>query len=114
MRRPGPRHLSAAIEEFTAAAAPDTVLARVQAVWPRVAGPAVSAEAEPTGERAGTLILSCRSAGWAHELALLAPDLVRKLNAELEPSGSGPLKDLRVRAAGAPGGAGGPSRGRRP
>jgi predicted nucleic acid-binding Zn ribbon protein len=35
----------------------------------------VAAEAEPLSERAGTLTVTCRSAVWASELQLLAPDL---------------------------------------
>ena len=97
MRRAGPQHLSVALADFTARAAPATVLARVQAAWPRVAGKAVAAEAEPDAERAGTLTVRCRSAAWAHELTLVGPDLLSRLNAALEPSGPGPLKDLRVR-----------------
>ena len=114
MRRPGPRHLSGVIAEFRAEAAPDTVLARVQAAWPQVAGAVVAAEAAPVAERTGTLTLTCRSAAWAHELSLVGPDLLRRLNAALEPSGSGPLKDLRVGTRRAPGEGSGSARGRMP
>jgi predicted nucleic acid-binding Zn ribbon protein len=75
------------------------VLARVQADWPRVAGEAVAAEAEPVAERGGVLTVSCRSATWAHELSLLGPDLVERLNAALDPGGQGPLRELRTRTA---------------
>ena len=60
----------------------------------------MAAEAEPVAERAGRLTVSCRSATWAQELSLLAPELVQRLNAALEPAGPGPLKELRVRTGG--------------
>jgi len=49
-------------------------------------------------ERAGTLTVACRSAVWAAELELLAPDLIGRLNAELPGPSDGPLKALRVRS----------------
>jgi len=100
VRRPGPRPVHLALEAFALEAAPATVLARVQAAWPEVAGPAVAAEAEPVSERAGTVTVTCRSATWAQELSLLGPDMVRRLNAALDPAGPGPLKELRVRTGG--------------
>lgn len=98
MRRPAPRHLALALERLTQDAAPATVLARVQAIWPEVVGEAVAAEATPTAERAGRLTVTCRSAGWAHELALAGPDFVQRLNEALGPSGSAPLRELSTRA----------------
>ena len=99
MRRRAPRPLHLALDAFAVEAAPATVLARVQAAWPRVAGEAVAAEAEPVAERAGTVTVTCRSATWAHELSLVGPDVIRRLNAALDPSGPGPLRELRVRTA---------------
>jgi predicted nucleic acid-binding Zn ribbon protein len=64
-------------------AAPDTLLARVQALWPQVAGEAIAAEAAPASEREGTLTVECSGSVWAQELALLAPDLMGSLNASL-------------------------------
>lgn len=99
MRRSAPRHLGTALGHLTQSAAPATVLARVQSVWPEVVGAAVAAEAAPTGERGGSLTVTCRSATWAHELALIGPDLVQRLNDVLGPSGRGPLRELRPRTA---------------
>ena len=99
MRRTGPRPLALALAEANREAAPATLLARVQGYWSEVVGPAVAAEASPVSERDGTLTISCRSAGWAHELELLAPDLLERLNAALEPSSGGPLTGLRARVA---------------
>jgi predicted nucleic acid-binding Zn ribbon protein len=83
MRRPAPRPLSVALERATANAAPPTLLARVQTAWPEVAGPAVSAAAMPVAERDGVVTVACESATWAHELELLAPDLLGRLHERL-------------------------------
>ena len=99
MRRRAPRHLALALESLTETAAPPTVLARVQAAWPAVAGEVVAAEATPISERSGTLTVTCGSAAWAHELSLAGPEIVKSLNDVLEPSGSGPLKELRAQTA---------------
>jgi predicted nucleic acid-binding Zn ribbon protein len=64
-------------------AAPAGVLARVQGVWPDVAGPVVAAAAEPVSEREGFVTVACESAVWAQELELLKPDLEARLDARL-------------------------------
>jgi predicted nucleic acid-binding Zn ribbon protein len=74
------------LKEAVADAAPDTLLARVQACWPGVAGAAIAAEATPSAEREGTVTVDCSASVWAQELALLAPDLVAGLNAALRGS----------------------------
>ena len=82
-RRRAPRPASLAVGALADRLAPATVLAEVQRVWPSVAGPAIAAEATPTGERGGTLTITCRSAVWAQELDLMGPDLVARLNVAL-------------------------------
>jgi predicted nucleic acid-binding Zn ribbon protein len=77
-------------------AAPATTLARVQERWREVAGAVVAEEAEPVSERAGVVTVSCRSAVWAQELELLAPDLVARLN---EAIGTEAVKGLRLVAS---------------
>ena len=64
--------------------APDTLLARVQALWPEVAGPALAAETAPAREREGVVTVECSGAVWAQELTFLEADLVGGLNARLE------------------------------
>ena len=86
MRRRAPSAMADILREAIAEAAPDTLLARVQAAWPEVAGPAVAAESAPSAERAGTVTVECSGAVWAQELALLAPDLVARLNGVLSPA----------------------------
>ena len=43
-------------------------------------GPAIAAEARPTAERGGVLTVSCSGSVWAHELDLLSPVLIERLN----------------------------------
>ena len=97
MRRLAPRPLSVALERVTPGLSPPSALARVQAVWDDVAGPAMRAEAEPVSERGGTVTFECRSAVWAQELDLLSPELLERLNEAL---GGGSLSRLRFVAGG--------------
>ena len=90
MRRLAPRPLRRALEDALGQAAPAGLLARVQAVWPDVAGAVVAQESTPVSEREGTVTVACRSAVWAQELELLATDLARRLNARLEADPAGP------------------------
>jgi predicted nucleic acid-binding Zn ribbon protein len=83
VRRLAPRPLRRALEGALGQAAPPGLLARVQAVWPEVAGAVVAAESTPVAERDGTVAVACRSAVWAQELGLLATDLTGRLNARL-------------------------------
>ena len=99
MRRTAPRPLAAALGQFVGEAAPATLLARVQACWTEAVGAAIAAEAVPVAERAGTLTVECRSAVWASELDLLAPELVERLNAVLGTAAEAPVGRLRVRSA---------------
>ena len=91
MRRLAPRPISDALAPLQRDLTPATTLARVQEVWPRIAGPAAR-EATPVSERAGTVTFACRSSVWAGELALMTADLSARLNAALE---GDPVKDLR-------------------
>jgi predicted nucleic acid-binding Zn ribbon protein len=91
VRRLAPRSLAQAIEPLRRKLAPATPLARVQEVWPQVAG-AAAREATPVSERAGTVTFACRSSVWAGELTLMAGDLKDRLNGALE---GAPVADLR-------------------
>jgi predicted nucleic acid-binding Zn ribbon protein len=84
MRRRGPEPFANVLRDAVAGAAPDTLLARVQAVWPEVAGAAIAAETAPSEEREGTLTIDCSGAVWAQELSLLEGELRERLNARLE------------------------------
>ncbi len=89
-RRRQPRPAGPAIERLAERLAPATTLGVVLRAWPEVAGPAIAAQATPTGEAQGVLTITCRSAVWAQELDLMAPTLVAGLNAA--------LGDERIRA----------------
>jgi predicted nucleic acid-binding Zn ribbon protein len=92
MRRRAPAPIADVLKLAVVDAAPDTVLARVQAAWPEVAGAAIAAEGAPASEREGTVTVECSGSVWAQELALLAPDLVGRLNAAL---GGSAVRSLR-------------------
>jgi predicted nucleic acid-binding Zn ribbon protein len=96
VRRHDPRPLSHAIAALADRLAPQTTLAEVQRVWPSAVGEAIAAQADPTGERAGVLTVTCSSAVWAQELDLMGPELVGRLNAAL---GADALRALRCSAA---------------
>lgn len=95
VRRLAPRALSVALEGVVRGAEPATALARVQAVWPEVAGAGLAAAAAPVSERAGVVTVACESAVWAQELELLAPDLLTRLGDALAGSGGGSVRKLR-------------------
>ena len=94
MRRAAPRPLSLALGELSAELAPRTTLARVQELWPVLAGPAIAAAAQPAAEREGVLTVVCEAAVWAQELDLMGDELIARLNAALGP---GTIAALRCR-----------------
>jgi predicted nucleic acid-binding Zn ribbon protein len=96
MSRVAPRPISTALQGLTATLAPATALAHVQAVWEGAVGPVIAAAARPTSERQGVLTVACDSSVWAHELELMACDLLPRLNAAL---GDGLVLQLRCRTA---------------
>ena len=58
-------------------------LQRVFTDWPAVVGPDVAAHCTVENFEDGVLFLRADSTAWSKELQLLAPGLVRRLNAEL-------------------------------
>lgn len=100
MRRRDPRPVGQAVAALADRLAPQTVLAEVQRVWGQAVGEVVAAQAEPTGERDGVLVVTCASAVWAQELDLMAPDLVQRLNGLLD---GAPVRALRCQAIAARG-----------
>ena len=73
----------AALDLALAAARPPGLLAEVQSLWPQLAGPGLASSARPVSERQGIVTVACESGVWAHELELLAPDLISGLNERL-------------------------------
>ena len=95
MKRLAPRALAEALAPLQRELAPATTLARVQEIWPSVAG-AAAREASPVSERSGTVTFACRSSVWAGELSLMSRDLIGRLNGALGASpGEGPVTALR-------------------
>ena len=95
-RRRAPRPAGEAMRGLLEHLAPQTLLADVQRIWPAVVGETIAAEATPTGDRGGTLTITCKSAVWAQELDLMGPDLVTRLNTAL---GRDAVVGLRCSAA---------------
>jgi predicted nucleic acid-binding Zn ribbon protein len=89
------RPLSTVLDQVVRSAAPPTLLARAQALWPEIAGPVVAAAATPVSERESVVTVACESGVWAGELELLAPDLLTRLNARLGGEEPGPVSRLR-------------------
>ncbi len=98
MRRRAPRRLAEALAALSPSLAPGTSLARVQAIWEGVAGPAIAAHCTPVGERGGVLALSCDEAVWSAEVELMGPEIVDCVTAAL---GRPEIVSMRVRTAAA-------------
>jgi predicted nucleic acid-binding Zn ribbon protein len=94
MSRTAPRSLSVALRDFTNDLAPMTTLGRVQEVWPRATGSAISLAAMPTSEHNGILTVTCEASVWAQELDLMSEELIARLNSEL---GAAEIRQLRCR-----------------
>jgi predicted nucleic acid-binding Zn ribbon protein len=94
VRRRAPVPLAGAVEALAAQLEPLTPLAAVQREWPGAVGAAIAAECSPVAERGGVVTVACRSSVWAHELTLMGPDLVARLNAAL---GESRVTEIRCR-----------------
>ena len=80
MKRRAPRPIGDAVEALQRSLAPATPLAEVQRVWAGAVGELIAREAAPVAERGGTVTVACSSATWAHELHLMAPTMIERLN----------------------------------
>ena len=78
--------------------APQTLLAEIQRAWPEAVGEAIAVEAQPTAERGGVLTISCSASVWAHELDLMGPTILERLNGVLKGA-----KVTRLRCVALPG-----------
>lgn len=95
--RRGPRPIAEAFGALADELAPQTPLADVQRCWPAAVGGAIAEQARPTAERGGVVTISCSASVWAHELDLMAPQIVTALNAAL---GGESVRRLRCVAVG--------------
>lgn len=87
-----PRPLGLALDQVRDRLEPQTLLAEAQRCWREAVGAAIAEQALPTAERAGVLTVSCSASVWAHELDLMGPDIVERLNSML---GEGRISRLR-------------------
>jgi predicted nucleic acid-binding Zn ribbon protein len=62
---------------------PATTIARIASEWPGVAGETISKWATPANERAGVVTFNCSDSMVAHELEMMKPELLRKLQETL-------------------------------
>jgi predicted nucleic acid-binding Zn ribbon protein len=82
-RRRSPRQLGLAVDHLRDELAPQTLFADVQRVWRAAVGDVIAGEAQPTGERGGTVVVSCSASVWAQELDLMGPTIIERLNEAL-------------------------------
>lgn len=71
--------LSEALADITAGMQPATGIARVQTAWPEAVGPTLAKWAVPVSERAGVVTFACTDSMVAHELEMMKPELLKKL-----------------------------------
>ena len=95
MSRRAPRPVGETLGNLLTRLAPATALAAVQGVWAAAVGDVVAAQAAPIAEHDGVLTVACAEAVWAHELELMGPELVERINAAL---GRHAVRSLRCRA----------------
>ena len=79
--------------------------------WAEIVGADLAAHTKPDAFADGELAVTADSTAWATQVRLLAPQLVRRLNAEL---GDGTVRRVKVRGPAPPRQRGGVARSRRP
>ncbi|MGH3187454.1 MAG: DUF721 domain-containing protein [Streptosporangiaceae bacterium] len=100
-RREDPQPLSAAIgglldgRGWQQQAAMGSVFGR----WAEIVGPDLAAHTRPDTFADGELAVTADSTAWATQVRLLAPDLIRRLNAEL---GDGTVRRVKLRGPAPP------------
>ncbi|NEA33341.1 DciA family protein [Streptomyces sp. SID13031] len=77
----------------------DVAVHGVMARWPSIVGPEVASHCQPESYQDTVLTVRTDSTAWATQVRLLAPDLVRRLNAEL---GDGTVTLVKVEGPNAP------------
>lgn len=95
MSEGAPKRLGSSLAKVVAARAPQTLLAEVQMAWPEVAGPQISANAEPVSERDGAVTIACATGPWSQELEMIGDTLLERLSGAL---GEGRIERLRFTA----------------
>ncbi|MGB0872230.1 MAG: DUF721 domain-containing protein [Solirubrobacterales bacterium] len=82
-RRRNPFPLADALGQFTDSVQPPTSLAAIQRAWPDAVGASIAKWASPIGEASGAVTVECDDSVVAHELQMMAPQLLEKLASEL-------------------------------
>lgn len=77
----------------------DVAVHGVMARWPSIVGPEMASHCRPESYQDTELTVRTDSTAWATQVRLLAPDLVRRLNAEL---GDGTVTRVKVEGPNAP------------
>jgi len=77
----------------------DVAVHSVMARWPSIVGPEMAEHCKPESYQDTELTVRTDSTAWATQLKMLAPDLVRRLNAEL---GDGTVTRVNVQGPHAP------------
>ncbi|TWD80599.1 putative nucleic acid-binding Zn ribbon protein [Kribbella amoyensis] len=77
----------------------DVAVHGVMARWPSIVGPEMAEHCKPETYQDTELTVRTDSTAWATQLRLLAPDLVRRLNAEL---GEGTVTQVKVQGPNVP------------
>lgn len=67
---------------------------RIFALWEKIAGPAIARHAQPISLRGGKLSLVVDSATWMHQLTMLKPVIIEKVNSLV---GKGSIKDIALK-----------------
>jgi predicted nucleic acid-binding Zn ribbon protein len=98
-RRDDPQPLTAAVGGLLSARGwrQRAAVAAVFGRWAEVVGPELAAHTRPEAFEDGELVVAADSAAWATQVRLLAPQLLRRLGAEL---GAGTVRRVRVSAPG--------------
>jgi len=98
-RRDDPQPLTAALGGLLSARGwrQRAAVAAVFGRWAEVVGPDLAAHTRPEAFQDGELVVAADSAAWATQVRLLAPQLLRRLGAEL---GAGTVRRVRVSAPG--------------
>jgi predicted nucleic acid-binding Zn ribbon protein len=81
--RRSPRPVTVALDQVRDRLEPQTLLAEVQRHWRAAVGASIAEQAVPSAERGGVLTVSCAASVWAHELDLMGPAIVERLNSML-------------------------------
>ncbi|MFT4048500.1 MAG: DUF721 domain-containing protein [Solirubrobacterales bacterium] len=81
-----------ALSDLTGEMQPQTSIARIQSAWPEAVGETVARWAVPVSERGGLVTFACTDSMVAHELEMMKPELLKKLEKTLDGQ---PVSDLR-------------------